>query len=193
MTPAIEGIAVGLGLLYLILAMREKRIAWVAGGAASSIFLLIFWQANLPMQALLQVYYVGIAVFAWRRWGAPESAGALHITRDSVTDHLRILALCITAVAGTLLLRDALSDGQAWLDTSTSWGAVIATWMVAQKRLDAWIYWIIIDAATAALYLEAGLIASGALYILYTALALLAWRQWRANYQRNTSPSASER
>ncbi len=182
----IEGIAAILGLIYLVLAIRERRECWIPGGLASLLFLGVFWQAGLPMQALLQVYYVAIAIHGWWYWGNSSKAKQRPITRLGMHQQLSILMLWLILSLGTQFLRDGLLDPLAWSDTLTSWGGVLATWMVARKILQAWTYWVIVDAATVALYLQAGLLASSALYGVYTLLAVIAWQQWHKSFQ---SPS----
>ncbi|WP_439105952.1 nicotinamide riboside transporter PnuC [Congregibacter sp.] len=179
MSEALEAIAVVLGLLYLVLAIREKRSCWIAGAVASAIFLWVFSQAGLPMQALLQIFYLAMAALGWWQWGKDNSQEASTITRASWRYHAIILGSLITLTVSTVVLRSALSDTQAIVDTASSWGGVLATWMVARKKLEAWIYWIVIDALTAGLYLDAGLLASSLLYVVYTALAVMGWKQWR--------------
>jgi nicotinamide mononucleotide transporter len=89
-----------------------------------------------------------------------------------------------------VVLRGASGDAQAWLDSVSSWGGVFATWLVARKVLECWLYWILIDALSMLLYLRTGLHATAALYALYTVLAYLGWREWLAHYRReNASPA----
>ncbi|EAQ99061.1 nicotinamide riboside transporter PnuC [Congregibacter litoralis] len=177
MNETLEALAVVLGLTYLLLAIKEKRSCWIAGAMASAIFMGIFWQAGLPMQGLLQVFYIAMAALGWWRWGRDSSTTPVH--RAPWGYHGMMLAcLCLLTLV-TLLLRQTLTDLQAIVDTASSWAGVLATWMVAQKKLEAWIYWIVIDALTAGLYLNAGLLASSALYTVYTALAFIGWKQWR--------------
>ncbi|WP_439100299.1 nicotinamide riboside transporter PnuC [Congregibacter sp.] len=179
MNEALEAVAVVLGLGYLLLAIKEKRSCWIAGALASAIFMWIFWQAGLPMQALLQGFYIAMAGLGWWRWGKDSTTGTSAVERASWRYHaVTLLCLCLLTVI-TLLLRQTLTDLQAVFDTASSWAGVLATWMVAQKKLEAWIYWIAIDALTAGLYLDAGLLASSALYMVYTALAYIGWKQWR--------------
>lgn len=191
MNPVVEGIAVALGLAYLLLAIAERRSCWLAGGAASLLFLAVFWRAGLPMQALLQVYYVAIAAHGWSYWGRSDSAAAAPVRRSRRLDHVAALGLCLALAAATQALRGGFADGSGWLDSLTSFGGVVATWMVARKHLEAWLYWIVIDLATAVLYLDTGLLASAGLYVLYSALAWLGWRQWRKHYRRQLSQPAN--
>ncbi len=156
-------------------------------------FLVVFWQAELPMQALLQIYYVGVAVHGWIYWGAPDTESERAICRLSPRGYALCTAGIAAATAVTLVLRGEAADLTSGLDALTSWGGVLATWLVARKVLDAWLWWIAIDAATIALYLQVELLASSALYALYTVLAYLGWRTWRKHFQeqRSTPGTAS--
>ena len=67
-TSAPEALAVFWSLVYVVLAVRRSRWCWVAGGIGSLIYVWLFARARLPMQSLLQVWYVGVAVFGFLRW-----------------------------------------------------------------------------------------------------------------------------
>ena len=67
-TSLLEAVAVLLSLVYVVLAVRRSRWCWVAGGIGSLIYVWLFARARLPMQSLLQVWYVGVAVFGFLRW-----------------------------------------------------------------------------------------------------------------------------
>lgn len=175
----LENVAALLGLIYLLLAMRERREAWVAGGIASGLFLFVFATADLPMQAALQVYYVAVAVHAWRSWGRSAAADGLQIAYSPVSHLFAAPALWLALSVSVVMARSSSLDPQVWLDTVTSCGSLIATWLVARKRLEAWLYWVLIDASSVALYLLAGLHTSAMLYVIYTVLALMAWISWR--------------
>ncbi|MFT4768818.1 MAG: nicotinamide mononucleotide transporter [Glaciecola sp.] len=179
MNAALEALAVVLGLAYLILAIREKRSCWIAGALASIIFGGIFWQAGLPMQALLQVFYLAMAGLGWWHWGKDGSETTSSVSLVTWRYHALVIISLLALSSATLIARDTLTDTQSIVDTSSSWGGVLATWMVARKKLEAWLYWIGIDVLTAGLYLDAGLLASSALYLVYTGLAFIAWKQWR--------------
>ncbi len=58
-----EVIAVILGVVYLVLAVKRSRWCWVAGGISSAIVIWLSAQRGLPMQAALNVYYVIVSVY----------------------------------------------------------------------------------------------------------------------------------
>ena len=63
-----EAIAVAAGLVYVVLILRRNRWGWVAGALSSSIYIVIAARARLPMQSLLQMYYVGMSAYGWYSW-----------------------------------------------------------------------------------------------------------------------------
>lgn len=188
MSNVLEALAVVLGLAYLLLAIREKRSCWMAGGTASAIFAGVFWQAGLPMQALLQVFYLAMAALGWWQWGADGSQTASRVHRVNGRYHLLLIGALIILSVITVVGRNSITDLQAIVDTASSWAGVLATWMLTQKKLEAWVYWVVIDVLTAGLYLNAGLLASSALYMVYTVLAFIAWIQWRNNLRFQDAP-----
>jgi nicotinamide mononucleotide transporter len=177
----VEGAAVALGIAYLLLAIGEHRSCWIAGGAASLLFLVVLEGAGLTMQAALQVYYVIVALHGWWHWGREDDA--LAPSHASARQHASMIVACLLLAAATQGVRGTFSDATAWVDSLTSWGGVLATWLVARKTIEAWLYWIVIDITTAGLYIHAGLLASSLLYFVYTGLAFAAWREWRRHFR----------
>ena len=57
-----EVVAVLLGFAYLALVMRQNNLAWYAAFGSTSIFIWIFWDASLPMESALNLYYLLMAV-----------------------------------------------------------------------------------------------------------------------------------
>jgi len=66
--PAIEWVAAALALGYLLLAIRQSPWCWAFSVASALLYLAVFMRADLYMQAALQVFYVGMAVYGWRTW-----------------------------------------------------------------------------------------------------------------------------
>lgn len=178
---AVEAAAVALGIAYLLLAIGEHRSCWIAGGAASLLFLAVLSDAELTMQAALQVYYVIVAIHGWWHWGRDDDT--LAPQRANLRQHGALFIACLLLAVATQGLRGAWGDPTAWVDSLTSWGGVLATWLVARKIVEAWLYWIVIDIVTAGLYIHAGLLASSLLFVVYTGLAFAAWREWRRHFQ----------
>jgi nicotinamide mononucleotide transporter len=175
-----ESIAVVLGITYLILATREIIWCWLAAFFSTLIFLFLFWDATLIMQTGLQLYYLGMAVYGWWQWRGGASEQVLEVSAFRLPQHMLALALVVVAtVISTALLHNFTDSALPLLDSFTSWGAVVTTWMVARKIIDNWLYWIIIDLLSAWLYLERGLQLTALLYLVYVVIAILGYREWK--------------
>ncbi|MGB1091590.1 MAG: nicotinamide riboside transporter PnuC, partial [Oceanobacter sp.] len=155
----LEMVAVILGLAYLVLAMRQSSWCWYAAFGSTGIFTALFWDVSLLMESALNLYYLIMAVYGWWAWkyGAFNAVGAveLPIQTWSAWRHLMVAAiiLLLTLISGYLLSENT-SSVMPYLDSFTTWGAVLTTWMVTRKVLENWLYWIVIDAAAIYLYLD---------------------------------------
>ncbi|HEX9207095.1 MAG TPA: nicotinamide riboside transporter PnuC [Steroidobacteraceae bacterium] len=182
----VEWVAVVLALGYLVLAIRQNPWCWACAIASALLYLVIFARAGLAMQALLQVFYVAMSVYGWRTWGAPGSATALRVTWWTARRHLAALALvcAVSALNGAFMAREGGSTWVPYVDAVIAWGSVLATWMVARKVLENWLYWVVLDLAAAGLYWTQGLYATAVLFVVYAVLALRGYQEWLRDARR---------
>jgi nicotinamide mononucleotide transporter len=176
-TSPAEAVSVVAGLAYVVLARRRNRWCWVAGAVSATILGYLSFGAALPMQGLLQVWYVGMSVYGWLRWSAqPE----VPVTRLPLRDN--VLGVLAT-LAGGALLAAVLARGTqaAWplLDSVTTLGSLFATWLVARGKLENWLWWIVIDALLVFLFAAQGLVFLALLSLLYVGLAAAGYVMWR--------------
>jgi nicotinamide mononucleotide transporter len=172
--------AVAFGFAYILLAIREHRACWVAGGVGTAIYAVVFLDAALPLQAALQLLYVALSAYGWLSWGrtAPDARAA---RSWPIARHLAALAAvgAATAVSAPLAARYALAAAPV-ADSLGAWASVVATWLLARRIIDTWIWWMVIDAGLAALVAQQGLWPTAALYLAYACLAAAGWRSWQA-------------
>ncbi|MFC6633720.1 nicotinamide riboside transporter PnuC [Microbulbifer taiwanensis] len=186
-----EIIAVVLALAYLLLAMREKILCWYAAFASTAIYLFLFWDVSLVMESALQVFYLLMAVYGWWQWRHHRDRQRdLHIHRWPLRTHLIVFAGVgvLTALFGYVL--DTNTDAALpYLDSFTTWGAVVTTYMVTRKVLENWLYWIVVDGVSIYLYLDRGLYLTALLFVLYVIIVIVGFFQWWAIYRRETAAS----
>lgn len=184
-----EFIGVVLGLAYVLFAARESIWCWPCALVGTAIFIFLFWDASLLMESALNVYYLIMAIYGWWHWtrDKPKDQARLPIQKWSAKQHGITITLIVvlTFISGTLL-DGRTSAALPFLDSFTTWAAVITTWMVARKVLENWIYWIVIDAASIILYVDRALYMTALLFALYVVLAAYGWWEWRQHY-RNQS------
>lgn len=177
----LETVAVVFSIAYLLFALKENSLCWYCAFVSTAIYTWIFGDVSLYMESLLNVYYLVMAVYGWYQW---RKGGVSHQGINISCWHLRQHGLAITSVvllsliSGYLLAQNT-GARLPYLDSFTTWGAVLATVMVARKILENWLYWIVIDAASIYLYLDRELYQTVALFVLYVVLASVGYVTWR--------------
>lgn len=179
----LELAAVLLAVAYLLLAVKQHIACWYAAFISTAIFLYVFWHVNLYMESGLQVYYLLMAVYGWYQWRQTDDSGSgLPITTWSWRRHLLAIGLILiaTAISGTLLADT--NARLAYVDSFTTWGAIVTTYMVTRKILENWIYWLVIDAVSIFLYLDRELYFTAALFMIYIIIIGFGFRRWWIEY-----------
>jgi nicotinamide mononucleotide transporter len=175
-----EAFAAILGLGYIILAARTSQWCWLMAFVSTLIYTLLFWEGQLPMQALLNFYYMGMAIYGywlWRQHGNQEDN--LPISSWSWRQHgaFILVGSALTALIATYL--DSIGASKdPYLDAGVTVFSVMNTWLMARKVIENWLYWIFIDAAAALLYFETGYYATMVLFGVYTVLAIIGYISW---------------
>ncbi len=181
-----ELVAVGLGLAYIVLAIRQQRACWIAGGASTAIYIAVFIEAGLYLQAALQVAYVAMSVYGWMAW-RPNGERATRPQSWPLSRHLLSVLAVIMATAASAVLLARYTDTPAPIaDSLGTWASIVATWLLARRYLETWFWWIIIDAGLAALFASQGLAFTAVLYLVYSVLAVAGWRAWRRDLMTPT-------
>ena len=189
-TSQLEIVSVLFGLAYVILAARENIWCWPAAFIGTGTAVVLFWDVSLLMESALNVYYLAMAIYGWWQWqyGSADHS-TLKISRWQTKQHLLAFGLIVllTLLSGYLL--SANTDAALpYVDSFTTWSAVITTWMVARKILENWLYWIVINTVSVWLFSERGLYLYALLFIAYVVIAIFGYLNWRKNYEHELSP-----
>lgn len=192
-----EAIAVLLAIAYLVLAMRRSLWCWLCGFISSVIFVGLMARSGLVMDTLLQIYYAVMSVYGYLQWRSGRSTdGEVAVVSWAWREHavaivfvmvltainawgLQKLAPWFAAVTKDLGMGYIQLVRSPWLDSFITWGSVVATWMVARRILENWLYWIVIDGIAVGLYYSRSLKATAVLFVIYVIMAIYGYFQWR--------------
>ncbi len=177
---AVEIASVGAGILYALLAVARRRMCWLFGGLSSAGLAWLAARERLPMQAVLQVFYVVLACYGYWRWSGSRNAEGLVVGWWTWPGHIvAAVAVAVLTVLSGQVLASGIASAQPWLDAATTWASVVATLLAAQARIENWLYWIVIDAGLAVLYARQGLYLVAALFAAYLVIAAAGFVEWR--------------
>jgi len=180
----LEIAAVVLAVMYLVLAIRQNIWCWFCAAISTVIFIYLFFDVALYMEAALNVFYLGMAIYGWRKWRAGAGDQELPVTVWSGRTHIGAISaiVLVSAVSGYLL--DTRTDAAfPYIDSLTSWAAVWATFLVARKVLENWWYWLAIDATMIYVFWAKDLELTAVLYILYIVMIPIGLYTWTQSYR----------
>jgi len=184
-----EGLAVLFGVSYILFAAKESLWTWLFAFLSTIIYTVLFWEGALLSSSALNFYYMGMAVYGFIMWRSGGVHGEeLEVSKWSPKKNLITIlsGLFLTLILGTL--SDIYTSANfVYLDTFVMVFSVIATWMLANKILENWIYWMVVDSAAIILYWKSGFVATIVLFILYIGLAVYAYVSWKKSYAEHQS------
>lgn len=195
-----EVIGVVLGFAYLALIMRQNILGWYAAFGSTAIFSWLFWDVNLLMESALNVYYLVMAVYGWWVWKtnsiASPTSNAINNPVDSSDMVMPIQRWSLQhhgIVIGSIILLSLITGYGLekntnavlpYLDSFTTWGAIVTTYMVAQKVLENWLYWLVINTVAIYLYVDRELYLIAFQMLVYFFMACSGWLVWRKEYNQ---------
>lgn len=190
--PWLELVAMLLALAYILWAAAGSIWCWPAAFISTAIYTYIFYDVSLLMESALNIYYLVMAVYGYWVWQKDASANneqstvTLSIVSWQLSFHVKacLILTIISLVLGYLMANFTPAD-LPYLDTFTTVFSVFATYLVTQKILENWLYWVVIDAASIYLYLAKGLTPTVALFGIYIIIATFGYFKWRSVYRNN--------
>lgn len=179
---SVEVLGAILGLIYIFLSIRQNIFTWPVGLLTSALYIYVFFKSRFYADMALQVYYVGISIYGWYYWikGKPDQKNEVPVVN---TPRKLWLPLSVVSLALFLLIAFVL---KTYTDSPVPYGdalttalSLTATWMLARKYLENWLIWIVVDLVSSVLYATKNLWATVILFIVYTAMAVIGYDQWK--------------
>jgi len=180
--------AVLLAIAYLFLAMKQNQWCWPAAFISTSIYTVLFWDSALLMESVLNAYYLLMAIYGWWVWNKKSDDGVNQpIVSWQLTTHCKVIGgLSLLSIMVGYLMATYTHADFAYLDAATTVFAIFTTWMVTQKILENWIYWLVIDGVSIYLYLEKSFNLTALLFMFYCVMVIVGYIKWRADYNQHT-------
>ena len=169
------------GAVCVWLVVRQNVWNFPVGIANNVFFIVLFTQAGLYADAGLQVVYIGLAALGWYWWlhgGPARSELVVRRTPRAAWPWLVAGLLAATAVL-TWVLTTWTDSTVAVPDSSTTAMSLTAQLMLNRKWIGSWGVWISVDVLYVGLYAYKGLYLTAVLYLLFIALCVQGWREWR--------------
>jgi len=176
----IEPTAVILAIAYLLLAIKQNISCWFAAFFSSLLYFFVMYSVGLYMEAGLQIFYCIMAVYGWTQWRITLPGNSKFLVKTWNRDqHIKaILLIILLAIVSGWALEKFTNAALPFLDSLTTWGAIVTTYMVAKRLLENWIYWFVIDTISVFLFYSRGLILTSILFLVYLIIIYFGYKSW---------------
>ena len=175
-----------LSIIYLYLSIKQRVSLWIFGFLCSLLYVVVFFQSKFYADMSLQFYYLGVSVFGWISWkaGKPENRKELPVKRTTPLSGAIILVIALVLYFLYYFILSEYTDSPLpKADAFTTALSIVATWMLARKMIEHWWLWIIVDSVSAGLYFYKALYPTAILFVIYTVMAIIGYRQWKKSLQ----------
>ena len=184
----LEFLAFSFGIISVIFAKKENILVYPTGIICTVITVYLLYKAQYFGDMMMNIYYSLMSIYGWWNWSRIENDKyLLKITRFSKNDlgltvFLFLLTVTITYAVYTFNLTEIKIPN--YIDMFTSGIFFTAMWLMANKKLESWVFWIIGDIITVPLYAYRGLGMLSLQYIIFTILAIQGYIEWKKHLSR---------
>lgn len=185
----LEVIAFVLALANIACNVFEIHWGWPLTIVASVLYAWLFYASKLYGEAGVNVFFAVAALWGWWQWLRGHRAGSsapLRIARlDSQGVAITVAGWAAAWLGCALLLRAITDSDVPWADGFVTAGSVVGTVLLGRKFIENWPIWLIVNAASVALFAYKGLTLTVVLYVIFFGLAIWGWIGWRERLARS--------
>jgi nicotinamide mononucleotide transporter len=180
---AIEITAVLLGLASVWYAKQNKVAVYPTGMISTALFVYLLLKWGLIGDMLINAYYFIISIYGWYFWIQKREGETLHpisrIKRREVALSVLLFLLSLGFVYTIYQLFALWNGWTAYVDTFTTAIFFVGMWLMARRKIEHWLFWIVGDIISVPLYFHKGLTLTSLQYIIFTLIAFYGYRSWK--------------
>ncbi|MGB2684984.1 MAG: nicotinamide riboside transporter PnuC [Olleya sp.] len=185
----LEIIAVIFGFLSVLFSKQNKIWVFPTGMISTLIFVYLLLKWGLLGDMMINAYYFVMSVYGWYIW--TRKVDDQHVTPISVTTKKEKKLSVIIFLATMLFVFavyktfDKWTSWVAYVDTITTAIFFVGMWLMAKRKIENWIYWIIGDIISVPLYFYKGFTFTSFQYLGFTVIAIFGYLQWKKHLNSN--------
>lgn len=181
-----EAIAVVAGIASVWFSKKENILVFPVGLINTMLYVYLSLDAHLPGEALVNLYYTVMSIYGWIIWSRVDAAHH-HVVNIRFSSAKNLMLQMVFFAGSFLLIFLALQLAQRsfapgaipWADALASASAFTAMWLMAKKKVESWIWWIVTNIASIPLYFVKGYVFTSVYYFILLILAFAGWAEWR--------------
>ena len=185
----LEFLAFWFGIISVVFAKKQNILVYPTGIICTIITMYLMYKVSLLGHILVNLLYTIISFFGWWNWSRRENNDlVVKVSKFTYNDLTKSLLIFFFIVFIAYFAHNFFAtnfEGQIKeLDILTSGIFVTAMWLMANKKLENWILWIIGNVITIPLYLSSDKIILSIQYVIFTILAVQAYIEWNKSLSK---------
>nr|MBI1230467.1 nicotinamide riboside transporter PnuC [Cytophagales bacterium] len=176
----LEAVAVFFGLASVFYSMKENILVFPTGIVSTLIYVWICLQVKLYADMGINAYYFIMSIYGWYFWTRSEvGSPKLSVTWLDRKGIIVSLALFFGSYGVLYVVLATFTDSDVpYWDSFTTATAFVGMWLMAKKKVENWIAWIITDIVSVPLYIYKGLLLTSFQFLVFTVLAVMGLIAW---------------
>ena len=183
----LEFIAVFLGILSVIFAKMNKIAVYPTGLISTGIFVYLLFHFKLLGDMIINAYFFFMSIYGWFYWSYKREGQIINkVSYSSNKDYVIVaLIFLISLILISIIYKlfNVFTSWSAYIDTLTTGIFFVAMWLMARRKIESWIFWIIGDLISIPLYLYKGLAITTIQYFIFTIIAVMGYKSWVKIYK----------
>ena len=175
------------GVLFGLLSVwyAKKNNIWVypTGMISTSIFVYLLFKWALLGDMIINAYYFIMSAYGWYYWSKREEQVVVHpITSTNKKEFKTALLLFVASLLFVIWIYqvfDKWKDWTAYVDTLTTAIFFVGMGLMARRKIEHWLFWILGDIISIPLYFYKGLTLTSLQYVIFTLIAIYGYRSWK--------------
>lgn len=194
-TTWLELIAVIAGIASVWYSRKESILVYPVGLINTTIYIYLSFKGHLLGEASVNLYYTLMSLWGWYLWTRVDPNKhniILQITKSNMRDWfhqiLFFLAFYFSLYFSlTYLKKDFAPEAIPWADALASAAAYTGMWLMAKKKVESWIWWIITNIASIPLYFIKGYTFTSVQFLILLVLAVAGLKSWNDKAKNNAN------
>ena len=184
----LELVAGAFTIASVVYSKKNNVLVFPTGMICTAIFVYLLLKWGLLGDMIINGYYFIMSIYGWHLWTRKKDGKTvIPISKTTKKQHLISLGIFIITFVFVFIVYaafDKFNHWSAYLDTVTTALFFVAMWLMAKRKIENWIYWIIGDIITVPLYFYKGLTFSSILYFVLTIIAIYGYLAWKKNLNK---------
>ena len=184
---SLEIIAVFFGFLSVWFSKNNNILVFPTGMINTSIFVYLLLKWTLLGDMIINAYYFIMSIYGWYFWLKGTNNTVSPISKVSNSDIRIVVLLFISSSVFVSLVYTFFDKWEtivSYIDILTTAIFFAAMWLMAKRKVESWIFWIVGNIISVPLYLHKGLAFTSIQYFIFTIIAIAGYIKWKELYNK---------